>query len=505
MEKVKNEQGELNYVFYCVVLLSFLSSIKNMIVSGSYLIMSETLNVDGSILIGSTPTAYILSFATSLLMVIFLIQILFHNKIGIYGYAAVVFLYYTISLAFYDDRLSQLPFNIGSMLITYVFFFGSLMIKRDGLKSWYIFFPKNEDNKRTGINERLETGKDMIAERDENESIDYTNMNSPETTSPQNHNMPLNIDGYNSILVEANKEKEENKEKEALFICQTENQKEDTTSEIKEHNLSFKKHATISVLVCIVLAGAVTGIFWYHKTCQPEYQYALADSLFKHGKTDEAMEIFTRLANQDNYLKAKTKLGILYVNNDSVKPNYRLGVKYLKEAKNTDSLALFELLVVYFQGTPQVPDRKNAAKSKQLANEAIKKGWFVGKCYCVLAHLAIDENDYSLAYYNWYKATEYNEQDAYDNLGWLYFNGLGCPEDNEKARFFWQKSLDVNKDNPYALYYMGLIYKYGYGVDINLGQAYNYLTRSADLGYDDAKKEVADLKMHHTAVELLSL
>ena len=50
---------------------------------------------------------------------------------------------------------------------------------------------------------------------------------------------------------------------------------------------------------------------------------------------------------------------------------------------------------------------------------------------------------------------------------------------------------------------IGYLYKYGYGVDIDLGKAYKYLSKSAELGNDDAKKEVADLKMHHSAVELL--
>ena len=71
-----------------------------------------------------------------------------------------------------------------------------------------------------------------------------------------------------------------------------------------------------------------------------------------------------------------------------------------------------------------------------------------------------------------------------------------------KARSYWQKALKINNEDDYALYYLGILYKYGYGVDIALGKAYKFLTKSADLGNDDAKKEVADLEMHHTSAEL---
>ena len=177
----------------------------------------------------------------------------------------------------------------------------------------------------------------------------------------------------------------------------------------------------------------------------------------------------------------------------------------MEETKDVDSLALQKLIDVYYPATSTAERYKDAHKCEKLVKEAIKKRWFVGMCYYILGNLAAAENDFSLAYYNWYKATEYNEGQAYDNLGWLYFNGNGCPKDDEKARSYWQKALEINNEDDYALYYLGILYKYGYGVDIALGKAYKFLTKSADLGNDDAKKEVADLKMHHTSAELLWL
>lgn len=498
MEKVK---ANLNYMFCFVAVLGIIRNITNIFTKVAYLMMSETLDYDGSTIMISSHLASIFIIVSDLLIVASLMLSLLKNKLGVYGFATVNFLFYVISLAFYEDRLSQLPINLGVMIFQYVLFFGLLMIKRNGVRSWNVFFPQKATEKKTDIEEEQDTVKGVDEKSSHTELIDYANMTSVNPTNPQVHSMSLHTEDYKRITIENNGY---NKEEKTCPISKIDVQKEGVPSQKKEKFIFVKRYATI-FLGCLVLAALVTGIFWYHKTCQPEYQFAKADSLFKRGKIHEAMAIFTQLADEEDYLKAKTRLGILYVDNDSVKPNYKLGIKYLEETKDVDSLALQKLIDVYYPATSTAERYKDAHKCEKLVKEAIKKRWFVGMCYYILGNLAAAESDFSLAYYNWYKATEYNEGQAYDNLGWLYFNGNGCPKDDEKARSYWQKALKINNEDDYALYYLGILYKYGYGVDIALGKAYKFLTKSADLGNDDAKKEVADLEMHHTSAELLWL
>lgn len=145
MEKVK---GNLNYMFCFVAVLGIIRNITNIFTKVAYLMMSETLDYDGSTIMISSHLASIFIIVSDLLIVASLMLSLLKNKLGVYGFATVNFLFYVISLAFYEDRLSQLPINLGVMIFQYVLFFGLLMIKRNGVRSWNVFFPQKATEKK---------------------------------------------------------------------------------------------------------------------------------------------------------------------------------------------------------------------------------------------------------------------------------------------------------------------------------------------------------------------
>ncbi len=492
MEKVK---GEINYVFWFIAVLGIISNISNVVSSVASFLTPETFDWNGQTVYLSSHLASGLSIIGSLLIIISLILTLNKRRLGIYGFTAVVFVFSIISLAFYEDRLKQLPYNIGVALIQYALFFGLLMIKRNGVRSWNLFFPRKSEVPKLykeDIEEPQKPQEDDIAELQESQvsPIVYedpkSNFKPIENSTSEQH--VTNVE--NTVETEVSDDDsplESNPKDKRLRM-----------------NINHKKTALILIVTIIVVLGAIFSTYYIRRNNNPDYQYAKADSLFKHGQIDDAISIYTKLANDKNYVKAKTRLGILYTDNDSVKPNYKLGIKYLTEASSIDSLAMLYLMGIY---NSEICNGKFSDKSKveQLAKRAIGKKWLLGRAYFLLGDLSAERQDYDLAFYNWDKSMSYGYGKAYDNIGWLYYNGNGCKQDDIKAKAYFEKGLQLDKDDDYALYCLGLMYRYGYGVEANLARAYKYLIKSADLGNEDAKKEVADIKMNESAVKLLGL
>lgn len=476
MEKIK---GEINYVFWFVAILGIIRNITSILTSAMKLTTPEVTDLNGYLIYSTPHSALVMSIVASLLIIIFLILTLNKKRLGIYGFTISIFMFSIVSLAFYEDRLKQLPYNIGVALFQYILFFGLLMIKRNGIRSWYLFFPRKDITQSRNIDVSIQTKQESEGEapHKEVESQDASST----TLNPATKNLTVT-----EKLVGAN-----------------------NTRRISSDPPKSRLHLQTVVIVFVVIAvlvGIVISIHLVHKYNQPEYQYAKADSLFKDGETGAAIKIYTKLADEKNYVKAKTRLGILYIDNDSVKPNYKLGIKYLTEASLSDTIALSKLFNIYKPET-EIANGKYIDKQKleKMAKEAINRRMLVGYSYYILGNIAAEKENFKLAYYNWDKATQHGERRGYDNIGWLFYNGYGCDMDDVKARRYFAKALEINSNDDYALFYLGLFYRYGYGVDVDLARAYKYLTKSADLGNNDAKKEVADMKMNESAVKLLGL
>lgn len=490
-ESVKKERpsmvktGELNSFFCLIVVLGIFGNVISIIIYAIKSLTPETIEYEGQIISYSSHLASIVAIVASIFTIVSLVLSLTTHKIGIYGFAATVFFFNIISLAFYEDRASQIPTVIGTMVGQYVLFFGALMFKHNGVRSWNVFFPPK-----------------TTVEYDNTTSSDRQELNGPENTEESLSVSNEKVVGSSVEPITMPKHEKVLQDPEKLSTSSEIN--EEPQASPKKHSKPYKKVVLVFLLVCLIIAVLVSGGLWYHKTSQPEYQYAKADTLFKHGKTKEALEDYTKLADEQNYVKAKTRLGVLYVDNDTVKPNYKLGIKYLTEVAYVDTTALEQLYDIYIP-TSEINNSKftNLDKLGKLAKKAIDKDFYLGRSYYILGAIAAENKDYELAFYNWDKSASYHYSLAYTQIGWLYLNGYGCEEDDTKAMKYFRKAISIDKKEDYAMALIGYLYKYGYGVDIDLGKAYKYLSKSAELGNDDAKKEVADLKMHHSAVELL--
>lgn len=464
-----------------------------MVSSAASFLAPETFDWNGQTVYLSSHLASGLSIIGSLLIIISLILTLNKRRLGIYGFTAVVFVFSIISLAFIETT----AYNIGIALIQYALFFGLLMIKRNGVRSWNLFFPRKSEVPKLykeDIEEPQKPQEDDITELQESQVSPIV------SEEPKSNFKPIenSTSEQHVINVENTVETEVSDDDSPL-----ESNPKDKRLRM---NINHKKTALVLIVTIIVVLGAIFSTYYIRRNNNPDYQYAKADSLFKHGQIDDAISIYTKLANDKNYVKAKTRLGILYTDNDSIKPNNKLGIKYLTEASSIDSLAMLYLMRIYYSN-PEICNGKFSDKSKveQLAKRAIGKKWLFGQAYFLLGNLSAERQDYDLAFYNWDKSMSYGYGRAYDNIGWLYYNGYGCKKDDIKAKAYFEKGLQLDKDDDYALYYLGLMYRYGYGVEADLARAYKYLIKSADLGNEHAKKEVADIKMNESAVKLLGL
>jgi TPR repeat protein len=77
------------------------------------------------------------------------------------------------------------------------------------------------------------------------------------------------------------------------------------------------------------------------------------------------------------------------------------------------------------------------------------------------------------------------------NLGLLYINGQGVPQDHTKAIFFFRKAAEGNDSN--AQYNLGWAYESGTGVDRNIPEAVRWYRKAAAGGSIPARNRLEGL------------
>ena len=85
-----------------------------------------------------------------------------------------------------------------------------------------------------------------------------------------------------------------------------------------------------------------------------------------------------------------------------------------------------------------------------------------------------------------------NSADAQFQLGLMYANGVGGPQDDSAARSWFEKSAAQN--DPDALDWMGSFAASGRGGPRDINAAKAYYERAAALGNEDAKAELKRLE-----------
>ena len=98
---------------------------------------------------------------------------------------------------------------------------------------------------------------------------------------------------------------------------------------------------------------------------------------------------------------------------------------------------------------------------------------------------AYDRGDYATAFREWLPRAQQGIIEAQYNLGVMYAQGQGVPQDDGQAIQWFRRAADQGYAS--AQYNLGLIYALGQGVPQDDGQAIQWFRRAADQGHAPAQ------------------
>ena len=93
---------------------------------------------------------------------------------------------------------------------------------------------------------------------------------------------------------------------------------------------------------------------------------------------------------------------------------------------------------------------------------------------------AMERGHYATAIRSWMPIAEDGVPEAQNNIGHMYEEGLGVPQNYILAMNWYRQAAD--NDLPEAQHNMGLLYYHGYGVAQNLVESFRWFKKAADEG-----------------------
>lgn len=203
----------------------------------------------------------------------------------------------------------------------------------------------------------------------------------------------------------------------------------------------------------------------------------------------EAFKWFMKAAEQ-GHVEAQNYVGIYYHDGLGTTQNHSKAFAWFqKAAEHGFSAAQYYLANTYFYGEGTTKNKSEAFKwYMESARQGFDRAQYrVGECYY---NGDGAEEDKTLAF-NWYKqAAEHNNLKAMIRIGECYLRGDCAPLDETEAfkRFMKAAKPEKNQNgDPEAQYLVGISYDKGIGVDADKAKAFEWLKKSADQDYLDAK------------------
>jgi TPR repeat protein len=201
--------------------------------------------------------------------------------------------------------------------------------------------------------------------------------------------------------------------------------------------------------------------------------YEIGDGVDQNYKTAVKWH---KLAAEQGHVFAQSKLGFIFSGGGSgeyfegVPLNYETAVKWYElAAKQGDLYAQVSLGEMYERGQGVTQNFETARKLYKLAAEKGDDG----------ARAALSELDRLLV------AAEQGDAPAQLNLGWMYFEGKGVPQDYKTAVKWFR--LAAEQGDAGAQYNLGLMYAKGQGIPQDDKTAVKWFRLAAEQGYADAQ------------------
>ena len=165
--------------------------------------------------------------------------------------------------------------------------------------------------------------------------------------------------------------------------------------------------------------------------------------------------------------------------------------RYLSAAKSGDRVAQFYVGMIY--GTGKAGVKKDYQQAAYWYRKAADQGQMDAQNNLgVLYYYGLGvTQDYSQAVYWYRKAADQGQIDAQAGLGFLYYYGEGVTQDYSQAVYWSRKAADQGNVN--SMYLLGKIYYKGLGVARDLKQAAYWYEKSAEKGEMDAQNAIAGM------------
>lgn len=133
----------------------------------------------------------------------------------------------------------------------------------------------------------------------------------------------------------------------------------------------------------------------------------------------------------------------------------------------------------YFGGHGIVPNETKAKHHLKQAAEAMNE-----EAHAMLGHLDMQAKNNQSAFEHFMRATgKDNNKFGHYALGMVYRHGLlGVMQSHTRAAMHFQLALDDGKDHAGASFQLGLMYLHGYGVNRDIGEAFEHFKQGAKHG-----------------------
>lgn len=405
------------------------------------------------------------SIILSVAMIIVAIGTMSKKKWGVIGFFCIQ-IANLIGIQSLSTESQNISYNFGVACIPCILFALLLLLRSNGKSAWKIIFEHTESKPR------------------KNYLFFLPNLHWFKKRNEVNLDKDFNVKEDTII-----------KDSSSMENMTTDQESKTATSNVKKKR--FLKVLMIALLAFLAVSVCAGSYIIYRHYTSNEYLMNKANETFKKGEIKKALEMYEELANKKDYIPAKSRLGYLYIINDSVSLDVKKGLKYLEEASTTDSISLYYLLKIYQGSTFKGKNIRNMDKAKSYAEIAIRENTLLKYAYLFLGNYSLEQEDYASAYYYWEKSSKYKYAKAFRNLGLMYYNGWGCRADLNKAYRYFEKTLKLDSRNEVALYFMGLFYLNGEVVKQDKLKARDYFKQAADLGDENAIEEYSKLQLEY--------
>ena len=251
--------------------------------------------------------------------------------------------------------------------------------------------------------------------------------------------------------------------------------------------------ALLGVGVCLFLRSDAFRQWRVEK----QYEEARA-RLEANPNSSDVLAAMRGLADSYHHVPACLYMADYYDENDSARQaaHYYLQVDAAYENSGTQDTVMYNKLLLSLLNAMN-QSKKDTLRTYYTAipQRMLKRNVCLPRAYELLTrYYFMYENNVPMSLYHAEAAISVGSAYGWLIKGFLYLYHT-TPLNYSKARFCFLMCIELAPDNEWPYYYLGLMYKYGRGVQPSRAKAKEYFKQAIDRGSENAKEEYARLLM----------